>query len=82
MSVWTPVALERLSANALGGKAGPCYTAKQLWREQAAGERGLSDGRSLVWPAQAHWVQDADTPEEWKAMFGTLPTPSVQEVDQ
>lgn len=81
MSVWTPVALERLSANALRGKAGPCYTAKQLWREQAAGEGGLSDGRSLVWPAQARWVQDADTPEEWKAMFGTLPAPSVQEVD-
>lgn len=74
MSVWTPFALERLRENALKGKSGPCYTAKQLWREKNDG-RGMVEGQGLVRPRNESWVRDTDTPEEWQAIFGALPEP-------
>jgi len=77
MSVWTPAALERLKKNSALGKSGPCYTAKQLWRDRDP-EKGMTEGGGLVRPAKAIWVRDADCPEEWQAIFGVLPQPAGQ----
>lgn len=72
MSIWTPEALSKLAQNALKGKSGPCYTAKQIWKEIQP-DLGMSEGNGLVRPVKAEWVQDADTPEEWEKIFGSVP---------
>jgi hypothetical protein len=75
MSVWTPKALQRLKDNAARGKSGPCFTAKQLWKELRP-EKGIAEGYGLVRPSNPGWVQDADTPEEWENVFGSPPEPA------
>lgn len=75
MSIWTPKALEILQENASKGKSGPCFTAKQIWKEMTSklDHGGLREGFGLVRPSKEEWVRDADTPEEWESMFGSLP---------
>lgn len=77
MSIWTPQALERLKENTLRGKSGPCFTAKQLWKEKNP-ETGMSEGNGLVRPMKEEWVRDADTPEEWENLVGSPPTSILQ----
>lgn len=72
MSVWSSAAVQRLAENTQKGKSGPCFTAKQLWKEKHP-EGGLSRGHGLVEPNNHTWVMDADTPEEWEKVFGTPP---------
>lgn len=75
MSIWTPTALKRLHENATQkGKSGPCFSAKQLWKELLNDGTGMAEGAGLVRPSKPEWVADTDTPEEWEKLFGTEPS--------
>jgi molybdopterin-guanine dinucleotide biosynthesis protein A len=66
MSIWGPQALRRLKENVEGGgKTGPCFTAKQVWRERTGGA-GMSEGSGLVRPRDDRWLVNANTPEQWE----------------
>ena len=69
LSIWSPVALERLKKNATtetdGRKrTGPCYTVKQMWKES---------GEELgVLPLDELELRNTNTPEEWQKAVDEL----------
>jgi molybdopterin-guanine dinucleotide biosynthesis protein A len=67
MAVWAPPALAQLAANvATGGKTGPCFAAKQVWKAHAPDGRGMHEGVGLVRPSDDRWLVNTNTPEQWE----------------
>lgn len=80
LSIWSPLALERLKKNAVEGievdaedgrmtrrkRTGPCFTAKQLWKE-LAGTSGGDEvvGRWGILPRDERELRNTNTREEW-----------------
>lgn len=66
MSVWGLTALECLRKNVeSSGKTGPCFSARQAWKEHDA--VGIREGHGLVRPRDERWLVNTNTPEQWEA---------------
>lgn len=75
LSIWTPAALSQLEKNARGEKrkTGPCWTARQIWKDEGVPEgdgedrKRMREGRGGVLPLEGKewWLNNTNTPEEW-----------------
>lgn len=84
LSIWTPSALSTLESNALGEKkkTGPCWTARQIWKDEGVEEgdevdrKRMSEGRGGVLPLEGKewWLDNTNTPEEWERAMGRVET--------
>lgn len=82
LSVWTPAALSELEKNALGEKkkTGPCWTARQIWRDEGVPEgdgedkKRMREGRGGVLPLEGKewWLDNTNTPEEWERAVNSI----------
>ena len=70
LSIWSPEALARLKRNAVDGveggrkRTGPCFTAKQLWKELGmSGDEVV--GKCGVLPKVEAELRNTNTREEW-----------------